>query len=117
MALVHDLQFIRANSKTYTLEFTLNNVAQDVTGWTVFFTVKTNYTDVDADAKIKVDVVAPNNSNSQAGKILVPLTIVQTDITPGTYYYDFKLKKSTGNAETIITGNFIINPNITIRNS
>lgn len=47
------------------------------------------------------------------GTVTFPVTTGNTDVTPGTYYYDIQLTDATGKIETIVKSKFIIEQDIT----
>jgi len=90
-----------------------NGSAVDITGWTIYFTVKAKIDDEDNDAKIKKDVTT--HSDPTNGKTVITLSSSDTSIDPGNYYYDVQVKTNTGEIYTPLEGNFIVRPDITKR--
>lgn len=85
-----DLQIIRGD--TQTIEFSLeeNNIPIDLTGSTVFFTVKSNLDDTDEQALISKEITV--HTAPLLGETEIELTSEDTDIDPGKYYYDIQVK-------------------------
>lgn len=87
----------------------------DLTGATVYFTVK-SAADTDAtdtSALIKKDITSHTDAINGATEIV--LTPTDTDITVGKYKYDIKLKKADGQQTTTQVGEFIVKEAITNR--
>jgi len=60
----------------------------DITGWTLYFTIKTDPCQVDADAIVQKVVTV--HTNAASGLTEVELTHDDTTIAPRMYYADFK---------------------------
>jgi hypothetical protein len=105
------LKFYKENTVNINLVFT----GVDLTGATVYFTVKPTYdTDpTDGAAIIKKDVTS--HTAPTLGKTTIVLTPTDTTVTPGTYGYDIKLKKSTGEESTVSIGQVTIQDTYTLR--
>ena len=97
-----DLEFFRKSSKTYEAIFKKDGISEDITGWTIYFTVKENMTDSDANAKISKTVTS--HSEPLNGKTLIELTSSDTDITAGVYWYSIDYKDNLGNEGVLFTG-------------
>ncbi len=109
-----DLDVFRRDDKTYNLAFTdADGAAIDLTGATIFFTVKTNETDIDDDALIKVE--QSSHSNATGGLTTISVTNSQTDIAPGSFFYDFQYVTSGGIVTTVLSGRYNILQDISIR--
>lgn len=91
-----------------------NDLAIDITGYTVFFTVKEKPTDTDANAVITKDITS--HYNAEGGITQISLTPTDTDRI-GAYYYDIQIKNGDGNITTPITGTISFKRDITIRTS
>lgn len=86
----------------------------DITGGTVFFTVKKNLYDSDNEAVIKKEIT--NFESPSEGKAILQLSRDDTDIVARDYYYDVQLvldDKVTSSDR----GEFIVRHDVTIRNS
>lgn len=102
-----DLKLYRRNDKTYTVTFTdSNGAAIDITGYTVWFTVKSDVDDTDANAKIQK--VVTSHSDPTNGQTQIDLTNADTDIAEGRYVYDIQLLDTSSDVLTVIVGSFII---------
>jgi hypothetical protein len=90
-----------------------NGDAINITGWTIFFTVKKNEEDIDDDAVISKDITV--HTNPTGGVSSIVLTDDDTDIPPREYWYDIQIKKATGAIKTVVKDNFEIHTDITRR--
>ena len=104
-----DLALVKSDTKTYTLTIKNDGVAVDISGWSLYFTVKDDYEDLDADAIITKNVVFPANASSIAGIGYLPLTSIDTDVALGNYKYDMKLIDNDSQ-ETFMRGKYNIVP-------
>ncbi len=105
------IQFYRENTVNITLTFP----GVDLTGATVYFTVKPDYDDdqTDGSAVISKDVTA--HTSPTEGLTVVTLTPGDTNVTPDSYVYDIKLKKSSGEQSTVAVGKCVVKDVVTLR--
>jgi len=108
-----NLQIVKKDTKTFTIRLSRNGVAVDISGWYVYFTVKTDFNDLDSSALILKDKQFPSNSESQAGIGYLDLSSSETNIEIGDYYYDMKFI-DTGYRETFLRGKLSILPSLRI---
>lgn len=107
-----DIELIRGDSAT--IDFNL--AGTDLTGATVFFTAKptiSNGAD-DSDAVISVEVT--DHTDPENGTTVIPLSSTDTNVTPGTYYYDIQVKNGT-NITSIPVRKLIVYGDVTRRTS
>lgn len=97
-----DLEVFRRTTAVYELFFTTDGQYEDITGWTVYFTVKESQKDPDTSAIIKKDITS--HLDAEHGKTEITLTPEDTDITPRTYWYDIVVKDDEGNINVISHG-------------
>ena len=97
-----DLELVQGTTHAYEIEFKEDNVATNITGWTVYMTVKENLSDVDGSAVLSKTVTT--HSDPANGKSLIELTVDDTDITPGNYYYSIDYKTDDADEGIVITG-------------
>jgi hypothetical protein len=84
----------------------------DLTGATLFLTVKTALTVIDANATISKTVTA--HDDAAAGES--HFDIATADNTPaGTYFYDVQLKDATGKVYTLFGGQWRVLGDVTLR--
>jgi hypothetical protein len=109
-------QVYRGDTFSVKLEFTdTNNVPVDITGWTIFFTVKRLKTDVDAKAVISktiTDIPSPTLG-------IYTLTVLASELNTfeGAYYYDFQIKLLDGKIYTVTSGSITFVADVTRRTS
>ena len=110
------LSVYRGDDKTYNLTFkNSHGVAIDITSWTIFFTVKTAESDLDANAQISKDITS--HTSATGGLSAISLTNSDTNLTPKTYHYDVQVKKDDDTIVTIVKDKFVIHTDITRRTS
>lgn len=97
-----DLEIERKTTKTFELKIKKNKVANDITGWTIYFTVKENMNDTDTNAKI--DKTITSHSDAVNGITEVTLSSSDTDLTPKNYYYSMDFKDAEGNIGILLQG-------------
>lgn len=90
-----------------------NNI--NLTGATVFFTVKRNKLDTDANAVITKEIT--DFETPTDGLALLQLSKTDTNIPVRSYYFDIQLKDSAGKITSSQAGRFIVSQDITIRTS
>lgn len=99
-------------------ELTFEDVDGDpinLIGATVFFTVKRNKDDTDANAVIRKEITEFEEPTD--GIALLQLTDEDTDISPRTYFFDIQLKDASNKITSTYAGRFIVHQDITIRTS
>lgn len=110
------IQVIRGDDVTLNLTCKDNDGNPiDITGYTVFFTVKENINDPDADAVISKQTTS--HSNPTAGITTIDLSETDTDQCEAVYDYDFQLKDSSNKISSTIRGPFEVVRDVTIRTS
>lgn len=90
-----------------------NGNALDITGWTIYFTVKKSIDDSDDDAIIKKDITS--HTDPENGKSELELTPTETAQSPGTYCFDIQIKDTQGKILTILEGEIIFTKDVTQR--
>jgi len=109
-----ELSVYRGDDKTWNLNFTdANGDPIDLTGATVFFTIKVNKTDKDSDAIISKD--QSSHVDAVNGQTTISLTDSDTDVRVGNYHYDIQLVDSLGIVTTIVVGAFKVKQEVTTR--
>ena len=110
-----DLSIPRKTSKLYELRFTKSGGRIDITDWIVFFTMKNNMSDPDAQAVISKTIKEFDNPSS--GIATVSLTADDTDITPKSYYYDITVQDDEvpTNRIVVVRGRITIEKTTTLR--
>ena len=108
------LSVTRRDDKVFTFYFyDEDGNAVDLTGATLFTTVKQNKEDLDASAKISTTlaVVAP----ATAGKATWTLVPADTQYLAGIYFWDVQMKTAAGKIVTLINDYIEILADTTIR--
>ena len=113
MASCINFKIFRKTSPTFEVKFKINGYATNIDGWTVLYTLKEKISDTDDNAKIKKDITT--HTDSTGGITLIELSRDDTDIAPGSYYYDVKYVDDEGNGDIIIYGRLTIMKSVTQR--
>jgi hypothetical protein len=92
-----------------------NGNAIDITGWTIFLTVKAKADDPDSSAVISKTITV--FSDPVAGIAEIELTPTDTNQAIGSYVYDIQVKTNVGEIYTIVEGILTITKDITQRTS
>jgi hypothetical protein len=110
------LKIKRGDTKVYSLKFEDKcDIPIDITGWTVYFTVKSSVKDEDDDAIIKKDVTI--HTDPTAGRTAISLSPSDTSVAPGNYIYDIQVKTASGDIHTILENGITISQDVTRRSS
>lgn len=107
----------RIKGDTYPIEVQIesnNGDDFDLTGCTVFFTVKKRFEDADADALI----VKSTTSHTTPTQGITSISLTSNDVDiEGSFYYDIKVKDSGGIIYSVASDKIIFERHITIRTS
>jgi hypothetical protein len=110
------LQIKRGDTWSRTMYFQdANGSPIDITGWTIFFTVKAKADDLDAAAVILKTITV--FSDPSAGEAEISLTSTDTAQTIASYLFDLQVKTNLGEIITVLEGIITITKDITIRTS
>jgi hypothetical protein len=98
-----NLKVNQGSTKSWTLYIKTDGINTDITGWTIYFMVKTNQEDTDANAVITKTITSHTDATN--GKTTIPLTVADTSRT-GSYHYELSYKddESTPNQDVLMTG-------------
>lgn len=115
-----NISMFRGDSKTFNFKFTdSDGSALDITGHTIFFTVKPNIDDdsTDSSAVIKKDITS--HYNAEAGESQLTISSDDSNVDAKNYVYDIQLKDASGNIHTPngFPARFIIKEDVTRRES
>ena len=102
MAECKNLELIRKSTKTYELQFQKDGAGVDITGWSIYFTIKEKMEDTDEDAKLAK--VVTNHDSATSGKTLIELSSSDTDIEKGNYCYSIDYLDDDGNEGVLVYG-------------
>jgi hypothetical protein len=106
-----NLQVVSKDTKTYTIRLKRNGVAVDISGWTLTFTAKVDFNNLDAAAVINKTIIFPTNAESASGIGYLELSSAETTLATGEYFYDGKLIDLDTRC-TFLRGKLIIVPSI-----
>ena len=107
----------RIKGDTYPLDFTIQTASGGVvnlTGATVFFTVKRNIQDTDAQALINKTITS--HTAPLTGQTSITLSDSDVDYD-GEFFYDVKVKFASGDISSVFADRFILMKHVTIRTS
>lgn len=109
------IRIIRGDSRDIDVTFTDSSRNPiDLTGGTVFFTVNaSNAPSDDTAAVIEKDVTV--HTAPTLGQSRISLENADTDITPGTYYYDVQFVDTADEVTSLEQSKFIVKADITRR--
>lgn len=105
----------RGTDVNIAVTFEQNSEPIDITGYTIFFTVKKSC-DLDApDTSAIISQTVAVHSDPTHGKSNIILSHTQTDQPSGNYVFDIKLKNSDGIITATRNDQFIIGDRVTVR--
>ena len=113
--LYKDLVIMKKTTKIYEIKFKDKDTGakEDITDWTLYFTVKLNMLDTDVNAKINKDITI--HEDAVNGKTVIELSTSDTDLDAGIYYYDIKYKDDEDNVGILFSGRITIVESVTQR--
>lgn len=109
--MANKIQFYRKTTTNINLTFP----GVDLTGSTVYFTVKPDYDDSQDDSPALIQKDVTTHVNAPLGTTRVQLTPDDTNVKAGKYVFDIKLKKSTGERSVVSIGKCTIDDVVTLR--
>jgi hypothetical protein len=110
-----DISLIRGDSSSIGFEITEDNTPVDLTGSTVFFTVKPALTDDVTDTTAVIAIEVTNHTDPTNGKTSIPLAPTDTNVVPGDYYYDIQIKHQNGTVTSIPARRLTVSADVTRR--
>jgi len=106
--------FYRGDTQVYTLTIKdKDGNPIDLTGSTIFFTMKENLTLPDDSAALQVIVKTHTDPTNGITKITVPATDTSNLKGGYTYFYDFQLVDANSNVKTLLAGKVKVLPDVT----
>ena len=109
--------FYRGDTKAFDLTFKDSaGLPIDISNHELWFTLKGNVTDLDADAAFQKKIIFANGTESQQGIGALTLTSEETgSIEPGTYFFDIQkvIPDTPPVVATLMSGKISILPDIT----
>lgn len=112
-------RFVIKRGDTYSWTIIFNDadgVALNITGATVFFTVRSDHTmndDDDNNALISKTIIS--HTTPASGITTLALTANDTDITPWSYVREIQIKFSNGQINSTSTWEFVVEQDVTKR--
>lgn len=106
-----DMCITQGDNKDYSLTITSGGAPQDLTGSTLFFTVKRNLSDT--DAKAVIHKVITTFDDAPNGKATISLSNTDTDIPLARYFYDIQLTLPGNFVRTVVKGSFDVSYQVT----
>jgi len=105
-----NIVILRACSKTYEIKFTLSNAPINITGWTIIFMAKVDLTDPNSSAVISKFYHTTDFLDAPNGKMLIQLSMDDTTIDAGNYYFGIKFITNADPADAgiIVQGRMLI---------
>ena len=109
------LSLIRGDSQTYTLTFKggTSGTLFDITGWTVYFTLKENSDLPDSAASLQKILTAGTNGTTGFGTAgtsgIAVITILPADtgnLVPTAYDFDIQVRTAASEVYTVLKGKF-----------
>ena len=85
----------------------------NITGWTLYFTMKDRTIKLDVDAIIKKDVTI--HTNAILGQSRIILTHIETLNVVGVYQYDVQIKTNANIVQTIMRGTMKVKDDVSRR--
>lgn len=112
---MNTITVIRGDDVALNVAFKDNDgVAIDITGYTVFFTVKDNL-NIDNDAEALISKTITNHTAPLTGQTTINLSNTETNLAEGVYSYDFQTKDGSGKISSTERGVFVVNLDVTRR--
>ena len=115
--MANNIEVYRGDDKSISLTFTdkATGLAEDITGWTVYFTVKEAYDNDPTDSAALITKDVTSHTAPTSGQTAIALTDTNTNISPGSYFYDIQAKDASGNIMTVVSGIFEVLADVTRR--
>lgn len=115
---LNNLQTYRGDDIDIGLNFTDTEcVPIDITGWTLFFTMKHTKDDSDAKALLMLNILPNEISDPTNGQAVFHLRNADTEKYNGSYWYDIQVKKADNTIQTVTNGNITFLTDATQRTS
>jgi len=106
------LRMTRGDTRTWTLNFTSSGAAVNITGWTIFFTLKTHVDLPDSLASLQKIITEHTNAAGGVSQLdLVPSDTSGLDA--GEYHFDLQVVTDGGEVHTLLKGKLILDFQVT----
>jgi hypothetical protein len=119
MATIQNFFVKRGDSFRQKITVTMDGVVVNITGWTIYFTLKEKKADEDKNAIIKKNIT--EHINPTTGESLLLVLPEETRTLLGDYYYDIQVKRPIAepleydDIQTPIEGKITFSEDVTIR--
>jgi hypothetical protein len=108
------INIIKGDDKAITTTFKdADGVVIDITGYTVFFTAKSDLKLADADAEISKEITV--HTNPTQGETQIVLDQDDTNIAVGKYFWDLQIKDTSDKISSTNMGELFIVQDVTTR--
>jgi len=112
--MANSINMYRGDDHGVALTIQENGSLVDIGSYTIYFTVKDNFNETDANAEIQTIYTVGSTTTSISGTTTIPITSAETrGLTPQTYVYDIQALTTAGSTYTLLQGDFILNPDVT----
>ena len=108
-----NITMVRGDDKLFELTFTKGGTALDISGWTIYFTVKDRLALEDAEAILARDITV--HSDPTHGKTQLTITHDESEGLPDMALYDIRSKDGEGQITTLLIGRIYAINSITQR--
>ena len=121
--MANKISVFRGDNPIYSFRFEdKDGVAVDITGWTVFFTVKTEYADDDVGVETVISKTVTSHTAPTDGLTELQLSTSDTDLDSSVrYLFDIQIKRpnapSVDLVNTLVVGEFEVKQDVTRRTS
>lgn len=112
---MNTIDVYRENDKTIPFALTLNDVAVDITGYVLYFTVRESLLLADSSDEPTIQKTVTEHTDPTNGQSQFQLNASDTDIAVKQYYYDITYRDTNNDVQTADVGFFKVNPNTTAR--
>jgi hypothetical protein len=109
------LTLTRGDTQTYTLRFMkgTSGTPYDLTGWTVYLTLKTDWNQADSAAAAQ-KIVTSHGTAGTNGYATISLASTDTvNLDPGEYFFDIAVKTVANETYTVMKGLFNLEYDVT----
>lgn len=107
----------RGDSKNIVANFDDGTNAIDITGYTVFFTLKEVNDKAPNDDNAKIAKTITSHTDATAGETTIALDPSDTNLPYGIYKYDIQTKDPSGFITTVVIGDATVTDDVTKRTS
>lgn len=111
-----NLEFFAGEDRSYTITITDGDgIAINITGYTIWFTVKADPEDTDVNALIQKEITS--HTTPASGITTITLTNDDTNIALGNHFYDIQMMDSSSLITTLVAGRVRVKRRITQDNA